>query len=136
MRRILKHTDISSIRIQEEILMIIREHYLKEIRPFYESNLIKILTGIRRCGKSVILEQVMEELQASGKRCVLLDFDQKPVRNRVPDADALISYVNERLREDKLYGEDVSLNSINAERVVFLLILLFLHQDRSDRNQP
>lgn len=116
--------------------MIIREHYLKEIRPFYESNLIKILTGIRRCGKSVILEQVMEELQASGKRCVLLDFDQKPVRNRVPDADALISYVNERLREDKLYGEDVSLNSINAERVVFLLILLFLHQDRSDRNQP
>ena len=83
--------------------MIIREHYLQEIRPFYDSNLIKILTGIRRCGKSVILEQILDELQASGKRCILLDFDQKPVRNRVPDADALISYVNDRLGKDKLY---------------------------------
>ena len=30
--------------------MIIREHYMTQIRPFYESNLIKIITGIRRCG--------------------------------------------------------------------------------------
>ena len=44
--------------------MIIREHYLKQIRPFYESDLIKIITGIRRCGKSVILKQVLNECQA------------------------------------------------------------------------
>jgi predicted AAA+ superfamily ATPase len=34
--------------------MIIREHYMAQIRPFYESDLVKIITGIRRCGKSVI----------------------------------------------------------------------------------
>ena len=34
--------------------MIYREHYIKPVRDFYESDLIKIITGIRRCGKSVI----------------------------------------------------------------------------------
>ena len=35
--------------------MIKREHYISMIRPFYESDLIKIITGIRRSGKSVIV---------------------------------------------------------------------------------
>ena len=83
--------------------MIFREHYMKQIRPFYESDLIKIITGIRRCGKSVILKQVMDELEAAGKECLFLDFDIRPVRTEIPDADALIAYVNDRLGEDKLY---------------------------------
>lgn len=83
--------------------MIIREHYLKQIRSFYESDLIKIITGIRRCGKSVILKQVLNELEAAGKKCLFLDFDQRPVRANIPDADALISYVNAYLSKEKLY---------------------------------
>lgn len=83
--------------------MIIREHYLKQIRPFYESDLIKIIIGIRRCGKSVILKQVLNELEAAGKKCLFLDFDQRPVRANIPDADALISYVNAYLSKEKLY---------------------------------
>lgn len=83
--------------------MIIRDHYLAQIRPFYESDLIKIITGIRRCGKSVILKQVMRELEASGKKCLFLDFDLRPVRVEIPDADALIAYVQERLGEEKTY---------------------------------
>ena len=39
--------------------MLKRETYLEKIRDFYDSDLIKILVGIRRCGKSVILEQIM-----------------------------------------------------------------------------
>ena len=35
-------------------MMIQRKKYMDQIRPFYESDLIKIITGIRRCGKSVI----------------------------------------------------------------------------------
>ena len=58
--------------------MIIREHYIAQIRPFYESDLIKIITGIRRCGKSVILRQVMKEMEDMGKRCLFLDFDLRP----------------------------------------------------------
>lgn len=83
--------------------MIIRERYMSQIRPFYESNLIKIITGIRRCGKSVILKQVMDELEAAGKQCIFLDFDLRPVRAKIPDADSLIAYVNKNMKEDKLY---------------------------------
>ena len=43
--------------------MLVREKYLEEIRGFYNSSLIKILVGIRRCGKSVILTQIIKELK-------------------------------------------------------------------------
>ena len=46
--------------------MIKRENYLSRIRGFYESDLVKILVGIRRCGKSVILNQIIDELKESG----------------------------------------------------------------------
>ncbi|MBR2524111.1 MAG: ATP-binding protein [Clostridiales bacterium] len=83
--------------------MVIREHYLEQIRPFYDSDLIKIITGIRRCGKSVILEQVQEEIKAVGKPCLFLDFDLKPTRNLIPDADSLIDYVDKYINKEKLY---------------------------------
>lgn len=83
--------------------MVIREHYLKQIRPFYDSDLIKIITGIRRCGKSVILEQVQNEIKAAGKSCLFLDFDLKPIRNLIPDADSLIDYVDKYINKEKLY---------------------------------
>lgn len=43
--------------------MVKRELYLKRIRPFYESDLIKVITGIRRCGKSILLNQIMNEMK-------------------------------------------------------------------------
>lgn len=43
--------------------MIIREKYLKTIRGFYDSNLIKVITGVRRSGKSVILQTIMNEIK-------------------------------------------------------------------------
>ena len=46
--------------------MIKRELYMKRIRPFIGSDLIKVMTGIRRCGKSVMLELIKEELIESG----------------------------------------------------------------------
>ena len=55
--------------------MIIREHYLQQIRPFYDSDLIKIITGIRRCGKSVIMQQVRDEIQAKSADVIYLEFE-------------------------------------------------------------
>lgn len=43
-------------------MLIKRTKYLDLIRRFYDSNLIKVLTGIRRCGKSVLLSQIKEEI--------------------------------------------------------------------------
>ena len=87
----------------ENMTLISREHYLAQIRPFYESDLIKIITGIRRCGKSIILNQVREELEAQHKKCLFLDFELRPVLRKIPDADTLISYVTAHLGEEKLY---------------------------------
>lgn len=46
--------------------MIKREGYMSRIRPFIGSDLVKVLTGIRRCGKSVMLELIQEEIISSG----------------------------------------------------------------------
>lgn len=46
--------------------MIKRETYMSRIRPFIGSELIKVMTGIRRSGKSVMLELIQEELRESG----------------------------------------------------------------------
>lgn len=46
--------------------MIKRELYMKRIRPFIGSDIIKVMTGIRRCGKSVMLELIKQELIESG----------------------------------------------------------------------
>ena len=44
-------------------IMIKREEYLSKIREFYDANIIKVITGIRRCGKSTLLLQIIEELK-------------------------------------------------------------------------
>lgn len=46
--------------------MIKREMYMKRIRPFIGTDLIKVMTGVRRSGKSVMLELIKEELVQSG----------------------------------------------------------------------
>lgn len=46
--------------------MIKRDLYLKQIRPFMNKDLVKVITGIRRCGKSVMLELIQEELVNEG----------------------------------------------------------------------
>lgn len=46
--------------------MIKRELYMSRIRPFIGTDLIKVMTGIRRCGKSVMLKLIQQELTESG----------------------------------------------------------------------
>lgn len=83
--------------------MIKREHYLKNIRPFYDSDLIKIITGIRRCGKSVILDQVIEEIKAKTDNVIYLNFEDKKVKDKISNGDLLIDYVKDNKKEGKCY---------------------------------
>lgn len=58
--------------------MIKRERYMGRIRPFMGTDLVKVLTGIRRCGKSVMLALIREELVESGvdpARCIAINFE-------------------------------------------------------------
>ncbi len=57
--------------------MIKREKYIKAVREFYDSDLIKIITGIRRCGKSVILRQIMDEVKQKSNNVIYLNFENK-----------------------------------------------------------
>jgi predicted AAA+ superfamily ATPase len=78
-----------------------REIYLKRIRPFMGTDLIKVLTGIRRCGKSVLLRLIQEELLASGvsAECfVRLDFDE-PVNYPLREGKAFYEHIMARLKQ-------------------------------------
>ena len=58
--------------------MIKREQYLTKIREFYHMYLIKVITGIRRCGKSVLLMQIMDELKEQGiqkEQIIYINFE-------------------------------------------------------------
>ena len=47
-------------------MRLVRELYLRQIRPYYESDVIKVITGVRRAGKSVLLESIRDELITRG----------------------------------------------------------------------
>ena len=102
--------------------MLKRELYLKRIREFYDSNLIKILVGIRRCGKSVILEQIIEELKTKGideKHIIYVNFEFIEFEE-LTDYKKLNTYVKERIQDDKMYYLffDEIQNVDNFEKVV------------------
>ena len=85
--------------------MIIRERYLREIRPFYNQELIKVLIGIRRSGKSVILTQIMNELQTDGideKHIIYINFEDFDFEEYT-DPKKLHTYVKNKIIDKKKY---------------------------------
>ena len=67
-----------------------RENYLQKIRGFYEdTGLIKVITGVRRCGKSCLMETIADEMRDRGiddAHIVYLDLDRRPYKNiKTPD---------------------------------------------------
>ena len=85
--------------------MIKREKYLKRIRPFYEQDLIKVITGIRRCGKSVILNQIMDELRQSGvkdEQIIYINFEFTDYID-INDAKKFNDFIEKRLINKNKY---------------------------------
>ena len=83
--------------------MIFREHYIKPVREFYDSDLIKIITGIRRSGKSVILEQIKNEIKQKSDNVIYLNFEDKKVLDKISTSDLLINYIEENRKNGKCY---------------------------------
>lgn len=83
--------------------MIYREHYLEKIRPFYDDDLIKIITGVRRCGKSVVLEQIMEEIGERTDNLIYLNFERTAVRQKIKNEDQLVEHIEKNRKSGKCY---------------------------------
>lgn len=86
--------------------MLIRENYLKKIRDFYNVNsLIKILCGLRRSGKSVILTQIINEIQDNGvddSHIIYINFESLDYSD-ITDAKKLNDYVKSLVKDNKTY---------------------------------
>ena len=83
--------------------MIKREKYIKPIRDFYDSDLIKIITGIRRCGKSVILKEILDEISIKTDNIIFLDFEDTAVLAAIPDEYALLDYIDDHRKASMCY---------------------------------
>ena len=85
--------------------MIIREIYLSKIRPFYDQDLIKVIMGIRRCGKSVLLLQIINELKEEGieeKQIIYINFENEDYSFIKNDID-LHNYIKEKITNNEKY---------------------------------
>ena len=85
--------------------MVIRERYLKLIRPFYDQELIKVLIGIRRSGKSVILKQIIDELKEKNiddNHIIYINFEDYDYEEYTAPKK-LNNYIKEKIIDDKKY---------------------------------
>ena len=83
--------------------MIRREHYLAQIAPFADSDLVKVITGIRRCGKSTILKQLAEDIARKTDNIISLEFESKRTRALLTSAAEVLRYVDEHRKNGKCY---------------------------------
>ena len=72
--------------------LYVREKYLRKMRGFYhDTEVIKVITGVRRCGKSCLMKTVMDELRRKGvseEHLISFDLDSLQYR-KVKTADRL-----------------------------------------------
>jgi len=100
-----------------------RETYLRRLRPLYDDrDTVKVLTGVRRCGKSVLLRQVADEIRQSEPDKVLeINFEISDYSS-IQSPDDLDRYVTDRLGSgyvmldevQEVPGFEVAVNSLRA----------------------
>ena len=83
--------------------MILRKQYIKKISQYKEKELVKVITGIRRCGKSVLMDQYIEQLINNGVKkdnIIKINFEEKEVENLL-DKDELYKYLISKYKDTK-----------------------------------
>lgn len=84
--------------------MVERKEYLDQLWAWKDEQIIKVVTGIRRCGKSVLLEQYQDRLKATGvgpDQIISINFEDLDYEELL-DYKALYRYIKERLCNDKM----------------------------------
>lgn len=85
--------------------IILRENYLKKIRPFYDSKYIKAITGVRRCGKSELLLQIINEIKNMGvesDHIIIFDLEGKSGEG-ITTRKKLENRLDKLIKDDKKY---------------------------------
>jgi predicted AAA+ superfamily ATPase len=84
--------------------MVLRRQYLEKLRKTQGSQIIKVITGVRRCGKSTLLAQFQDELQKSGVgRGQIVSVNLEDIANKpLLDYLKLYDYLLERLQPGKM----------------------------------
>lgn len=83
--------------------MVERKEYLEKIKKWREKDVIKVVTGIRRCGKSTLLEQYCDYLIGTGvssEQIIFINFEELEFEELL-DYHKLYSYIKERLIPDR-----------------------------------
>ncbi|MBQ9016668.1 ATP-binding protein [Candidatus Saccharibacteria bacterium] len=113
-----------------------RKTYLEKIRPYYNDRNIKILVGIRRCGKSYLLEQIIADLKKQGiKSDHIIHVNYETVyRDDLLDYKALHAFVEEQIKDkstyylflDEIQQVDNFAHTINSLRVTIKNLSIFI----------
>ena len=85
--------------------MIKRELYLNKIRPFIDSDLIKVIIGIRRCGKSVLMKQIISEIKdkhVDEAHIIYLNFEDLQFSFIENEMD-LYRYIKDKIQDEGKY---------------------------------
>ena len=81
--------------------LIPRKDYLRQLRTFRDTQLIKVITGVRRCGKTTLMTLFINELKAGGiedERIVRINFEDYDAIE-LTDPKALHAYLKSKLQE-------------------------------------
>lgn len=81
--------------------MLQRKRYIERVRPLYDNDSIKLITGIRQTGKSVLMRQIRDELEAQGKKIIYIDFADPAIAEECRDVKSISSYIAVHWRRRK-----------------------------------
>lgn len=84
--------------------LIQRVEYLNKLKNFKDKHIIKVITGIRRTGKSTLLELFQDYLRKNGvkqEQIIKLNFED-PQNKELKNSDALYNYIKSKLIKDKM----------------------------------
>lgn len=90
---------------REAQMKLVREDYMKLLRPYYESDVIKVITGVRRAGKSVLMETVKDELLANGvdgSHVISVNLEDLDY-SFITDVKSLYEELKSRISDNKKY---------------------------------